>query len=526
MCMLLWPQHGWPPEIDFAEESSAVGSAAGRPRPCTTAGATPRSTTVSTPTSRSGTRSASTGGREGSSTCSTGTPGRAISGAEVPNVPMHLGIQTHVGTNGNTGLDPGLDHAGEGRPADRLGQGLPLAADQSIRRISRNALLPPNGLRIELDADAVKPRPERAPAAAVGVVVPRLGPGGRDRLLETGLIDRDVRGLETGAGRCRRHGSGRRGRTRPRRAAAPSRPLRKRNTPWESKLPCAPTSNRTHVPNGSRRPSAAAAAAGTGTSGSTTSAATPTRVACSRQPRTWMLPFPPAAVKLAGTGGGLLARGGPRRVLPPAIGSSRSLNYAVRNRHAQIPIPHPPSRRRRRRARGTRRGRIRHRRRGNAQGHGPPGRGHEVAGRQGHRDRPRAQRAQPAAPDRDQPARSSTGSPARTKPCDTTGTATASGFTEAKYNLEVGIHVVRILRDMGATVIMTHGEHPAVGAVHHPPRRDRQHQPRRRRRLDPRRRLARVGARLLRHRPQHAAARRRASARSGSPATSTSARPC
>jgi hypothetical protein len=24
----------------------------------------------------------------------------------VPNVPMHLGIQTHVGTNGNTGLVP------------------------------------------------------------------------------------------------------------------------------------------------------------------------------------------------------------------------------------------------------------------------------------------------------------------------------------------------------------------------------------------------------------------------------------
>ena len=48
------------------------------------------------------------------------------------------------------------------------------------------------------------------------------------------------------------------------------------------------------------------------------------------------------------------------------------------------------------------------------------------------------------------------GIPGRTKPCDTTGTATASGFTEARYNLEVGIHVVRILRDMGATVIMTH----------------------------------------------------------------------
>jgi N-acetylmuramoyl-L-alanine amidase len=47
------------------------------------------------------------------------------------------------------------------------------------------------------------------------------------------------------------------------------------------------------------------------------------------------------------------------------------------------------------------------------------------------------------------------GIPGETKPCDTTGTATASGYTEAQYNLSVGIHVVRILRDMGATVVMT-----------------------------------------------------------------------
>jgi N-acetylmuramoyl-L-alanine amidase len=47
------------------------------------------------------------------------------------------------------------------------------------------------------------------------------------------------------------------------------------------------------------------------------------------------------------------------------------------------------------------------------------------------------------------------GIPGETKPCDTTGTATAGGYTEAQYNLSVGIHVVRILRDMGATVVMT-----------------------------------------------------------------------
>jgi N-acetylmuramoyl-L-alanine amidase len=47
------------------------------------------------------------------------------------------------------------------------------------------------------------------------------------------------------------------------------------------------------------------------------------------------------------------------------------------------------------------------------------------------------------------------GIPGATKPCDTTGTATDSGYTEARYSLAVGLHVVRILRDMGATVVMT-----------------------------------------------------------------------
>jgi N-acetylmuramoyl-L-alanine amidase len=47
------------------------------------------------------------------------------------------------------------------------------------------------------------------------------------------------------------------------------------------------------------------------------------------------------------------------------------------------------------------------------------------------------------------------GPPGQTKPCDTTGTATASGYTEARYNLAVGLHVVKYLRWMGATVVMT-----------------------------------------------------------------------
>jgi len=48
------------------------------------------------------------------------------------------------------------------------------------------------------------------------------------------------------------------------------------------------------------------------------------------------------------------------------------------------------------------------------------------------------------------------GIPGATKPCDTTGTATNSGYPEARYTLAVGLHVVNILRDMGATVVMTH----------------------------------------------------------------------
>jgi N-acetylmuramoyl-L-alanine amidase len=47
------------------------------------------------------------------------------------------------------------------------------------------------------------------------------------------------------------------------------------------------------------------------------------------------------------------------------------------------------------------------------------------------------------------------GIPGATKPCDTTGTATASGYPEARYTLAVGLHAVKILRDMGATVVMT-----------------------------------------------------------------------
>lgn len=43
----------------------------------------------------------------------------------------------------------------------------------------------------------------------------------------------------------------------------------------------------------------------------------------------------------------------------------------------------------------------------------------------------------------------------QTKPCDTTGTATASGYSEAGYNLAVAVQVAAILRREGARVVMT-----------------------------------------------------------------------
>jgi N-acetylmuramoyl-L-alanine amidase len=41
------------------------------------------------------------------------------------------------------------------------------------------------------------------------------------------------------------------------------------------------------------------------------------------------------------------------------------------------------------------------------------------------------------------------------KPCDTTGAQTASGYTEAAYNLDVARRLARILREEGARVVLT-----------------------------------------------------------------------
>ena len=49
------------------------------------------------------------------------------------------------------------------------------------------------------------------------------------------------------------------------------------------------------------------------------------------------------------------------------------------------------------------------------------------------------------------------------KACNTTGTATASGYTESRLNLAVARHAARILRRRGATVILTRRGDRGVG---------------------------------------------------------------
>jgi N-acetylmuramoyl-L-alanine amidase len=51
----------------------------------------------------------------------------------------------------------------------------------------------------------------------------------------------------------------------------------------------------------------------------------------------------------------------------------------------------------------------------------------------------------------------------QTKACDTTGTATASGYTEARYTLAVARELRRILERNGAEVVMTRSSNAGVG---------------------------------------------------------------
>ena len=49
------------------------------------------------------------------------------------------------------------------------------------------------------------------------------------------------------------------------------------------------------------------------------------------------------------------------------------------------------------------------------------------------------------------------------KPCNTTGTATASGYTEASFNWDVARRVRRLLEDRGARVVLTRQNNTGIG---------------------------------------------------------------
>ena len=50
-----------------------------------------------------------------------------------------------------------------------------------------------------------------------------------------------------------------------------------------------------------------------------------------------------------------------------------------------------------------------------------------------------------------------------TKACDTTGTATDSGYSEAAYAWDVAVRARRVLRNRGATVVLTRADNHSVG---------------------------------------------------------------
>ena len=120
-----------------------------------------------------------------------------------------------------------------------------------------------------------------------------------------------------------------------------------------------------------------------------------------------------------------------------------------------------------------------------------------AAGRQGGRHRPRPQRAElQRAGVINQPVFNGTGD----EPCDTTGTATASGYTEAQFNFNVATYLQADLEAEGATVVMTRTNNDGVGPVRDHPGGHHQQRPRGRRGRHPRRRRAGERARL--HRPR------------------------
>ena len=106
MCMFLWPRHGWPPEVDFAEESSGVG---GRRWETSTLHYGSNNTEIHHRV-HAQLHQLAHDRRELDAREAPLHPRRPRlgrdTGSHVPDVPMHLGLQTHVGTNGQTGPNP------------------------------------------------------------------------------------------------------------------------------------------------------------------------------------------------------------------------------------------------------------------------------------------------------------------------------------------------------------------------------------------------------------------------------------
>lgn len=106
MCMALWPKVGWPPEIDFAEESSKYGAT--RSVMTGTLHYSPKNLMIHEKVSGDFTKWHTMG--------VDWTPGRivwlldgrtwATVTQHVPAQPMHLIIQTGVGSNGSSGVMP------------------------------------------------------------------------------------------------------------------------------------------------------------------------------------------------------------------------------------------------------------------------------------------------------------------------------------------------------------------------------------------------------------------------------------
>ena len=106
MCIGLWPKTGWPPEVDFAEESSTVGN---RSSISATLHYGAKNNLIHKYLSADFSAWHVIGVQWYPGHINytiDGSTWASISGSEVPNVPMHLFMQTQIGSNGFSGTLP------------------------------------------------------------------------------------------------------------------------------------------------------------------------------------------------------------------------------------------------------------------------------------------------------------------------------------------------------------------------------------------------------------------------------------